>query len=136
MDFNENIQKELRNPEFAKYYGEDQAKMELALAMFAARSKLKLTQIELGRKLSISQPYIAKLEKGDVNPTIGHVGGLLALVGLRLTIHTDDLISDDGRTSQPVVTQAETNVNAAGEYPVIEYNTQNTTNPNPVNAIA
>ena len=135
MDFNENLRTEMRDPEFTKYYGEDQAKMELALAMFAARSKLKLTQNELAVKLSISQPYVAKLEKGDVNPTIGHVGGLLALVGLRLKIHTDELISDDGRPSQPVATQAATHVNATEEYLVTEYKTQNPIDANLVTAI-
>jgi|GEM_PF-2385951 len=118
MNFNANLRKEMRNPEFAKYYGEDQAKMELALAMFAARSKLKLTQGELARKLSISQPYIAKLEKGDVNPTVGHVGGLLAQIGLRLTIHTDDLISDSSLTSQPLVTCTSTDIKATEDDPM------------------
>ena len=136
MDFNDNLQKEMRDPEFAKYYGADQAKMELALAMFAARSKLKLTQSELARKLSISQPYIAKMEKGDVNPTIGHVGGLLALVGLRLTIHTDDLISDSSVTSQPLVTRTSTDIKATEDDPMIGYKIQNATDATLSNAIA
>ena len=94
MEPREDLKLELQDPEFAKLYGADQARVQLALALVAARSKLGLKQREIADKLGSSQPYIAKLEKGDANPTIGKIGGMLALLGLRLITLTKPLLSE------------------------------------------
>ena len=90
----EDLKLELQDPEFARFYGADQAQVQLALTLVAARSKLGLTQKEIADKLETSQPYIAKLEKGDANPTIGKIGGMLALLGLRLVTQTAPLLPE------------------------------------------
>lgn len=136
MDFDEALRKELSDPEFTKYYGEGQAKMELALAMYAARSKLKLTQGQLAKRLDISQPYIAKLEKGDVNPTIGHIGGLLALVGYRMRIITEELISDNAKPTQPLVSKTTTDIDTTAGYLIRDNNKQIMPNIYSLNAVA
>ena len=135
MDLNETLRKELQDPEFARYYGEDQAKTELALAIYAVRSKLKLTQSDLANKLNISQPYIAKLEKGDINPTVGHIGSLLALVGFKLKFYTEALISDRVEAVQPMVTKTTSSIDTTVGYPGLEENSKNTSDINSFNAV-
>ncbi len=86
------LEQELQDPEFAYYYGADQAKTQLAFTLVDARDQLNLTQKEVADKLKVSQPYIAKLERGDANPSIGRIGSLLALLGLRLNTRTEPLL--------------------------------------------
>lgn len=90
----EHLKLELANPEFAEEYGADQAQTLLALALVGSRHKLKLTQQDVANRVGASQPYIAKLERGDANPTIGKIGGMLALLGLRLCFYTEDLLGE------------------------------------------
>jgi len=88
----EDLEKEIQDPEFASYFGADQAKVQLAFTLVDTREQLKLTQKEVADKLKVSQPYIAKLERGDANPTIGKIGSMLALLGLRLRTQTEPLL--------------------------------------------
>jgi len=82
----EDLERELHDPEFRRLYGTDEAKSELAIAIADARHSLGLTQEEMSRKVEVSQPYVAKLESGEANPTVGAIGGILAILNLRLTM--------------------------------------------------
>ena len=82
----------LKNTEYAKLYGSEDAKTSLAITLSKARHTLKMTQKQFAEKLEKSQPYIAKLESGAANPTIGAIGSMLAVVGLSLEIDTKALI--------------------------------------------
>ena len=82
----------LKNLEYAKLYGSEQVKADLAITLSKARHSLNMTQKQFADKLKLSQPYIAKLESGDANPTIGAVGAMLAVVGLSLVTHTEPLL--------------------------------------------
>lgn len=88
----EDLERELQDPEFRKLYGAAEAKSELAVAIADARHSLGLTQEEMARKVRVSQPYIAKLESGDANPTIGALGTILAILHLRLTMGITPLL--------------------------------------------
>ena len=90
----EDLERELRDPEFAKLYGAAEAKAEFALTLVRSRRRSEMTQQEMGAILGLSQPYIAKLEGGDANPTLGTAGSLLAVLGLRLVMDTQPLLSD------------------------------------------
>jgi len=81
----------LEDPEYAKLYGEEDAKVDFAITLTKARRSLNLTQRSLADKLGISQPYVAKLEGGEANPTLGRVGSLLAAIHLRLVTGTAPL---------------------------------------------
>ena len=81
----------LKDPEYAKLYGAEQAKVDFAITLAKARKGVNLTQEGLSEKLSISQPYVAKLEGGEANPTLGTVGSLLAMLGYRLVTQTAPL---------------------------------------------
>ena len=81
----------LKDPEYAKLYGAENAKVDFAITLTKARKSLNLTQKSLADKLGISQPYVAKLESGEANPTLGKVGSLLATIDLRLVTGTAPL---------------------------------------------
>jgi len=81
----------LEDPEYAKLYGEEDAKVDFAITLTKARRSLNLTQKSLADKLGISQPYVAKLEGGEANPTLGTIGSLLASIDLRLVTGTAPL---------------------------------------------
>lgn len=78
------LERRLKDKDFAEEYGENIARAEIAVTVSQARRSCKLTQEELAKILGYSQSYIAKLEGGDANPTIGNVGKILANMGLRL----------------------------------------------------
>jgi transcriptional regulator with XRE-family HTH domain len=86
---------ELKNPEFAKSYGAECAKSEFGLALFRTRQTTKLTQKELSEKLGVSQPYIAQLESGEANPTLGVAGKMLAMLGKKMVITIEPLVFEE-----------------------------------------
>jgi ribosome-binding protein aMBF1 (putative translation factor) len=92
--FDIDLQRRLSDSEFAKEFGAELAKSEVAIALTHARLTCDITQIDLANKLGTNQSYIAKLERGDANPTIGMVGKVLASMGLQLRVHTESLLRD------------------------------------------
>ena len=82
--FRDDLEQNLKDPEFAKMFGAAQAKSSFAITLAKARKELNLTQQELASKLNVSQAYIAKLEGGEANPTLARIGSLLAVLGLSL----------------------------------------------------
>src|SRR5260370_19569613 len=56
----------LANPEYRAIYEEEAAKKELWLQLVEARQKAGLTQVELAKRLGVSQAQVARMEKrGD-----------------------------------------------------------------------
>jgi transcriptional regulator with XRE-family HTH domain len=82
---------ELKDPEFATLYGAESAKSDFGLALLHARQNAKMTQAQLAEKLGVKQPYVAQLESGEANPTLGKAGEMLAALGLKMVIHTEPL---------------------------------------------
>jgi len=87
----EDLLEDLEDIEFAKLYGAEDAKLDFAITLLKARENAKLTQKEFAARLGISQPYIARLESGEANPTLGTIGSILATLGLRLVMDTVSL---------------------------------------------
>ena len=85
------LEQELRDPEYVKLYGASDAKAEIAITLAEARHAAKKTQKEVADAMSLSQPYVARLEGGEANPTIGTIGSLLAIMGFRLVTQTAPL---------------------------------------------
>ena len=83
----QDLEKELKDLEFVKLYGAAQIKAEFAITLARARLKCGMTQKELAAKVGWSQAYIARIEGGDADPTLGEVGNLMAILGLRLVVH-------------------------------------------------
>lgn len=88
----EDIERELRDPEYARLFGEADAKSEFAIALARARDRAGVTQKELADRLGVSQAYIAKLSAGDANPTLGAVGRMLAALGFSLVMDVEPLL--------------------------------------------
>ena len=89
--FRDDLEQNLRDPEFAKMFGAARAKSSFALTLAKARAELGLTQKELANEVGVSQAYIAKLEGGEANPTLDRIGSLLAVLELSLTTDTTTL---------------------------------------------
>ena len=73
----------LEDVEYRREYGSEGAKLEVATALAAARKSAGMTQVELAELAGVSQAYIAKLESGDANPSIGNIGRLFACMWLK-----------------------------------------------------
>ena len=87
----EQIAEDLRDDEVRMSYGEELAKMDLALALTKARKESELTQHQLAEQLGVSQAYIARLESGQANPTIGKAGSIFACLWKRPSINTVEI---------------------------------------------
>ena len=72
--------------EYRREFGAESAKLEVAAALADARDVAGITQAGLAERAEVSQAYIAKLERGDANPTIGHIGRLFACIWLKPSI--------------------------------------------------
>jgi len=59
-----------------------------------ARASGNLTQVELGRRLGISQAAVAQLEQPGANPTVVRLDAVLRAAGRRLTL-SDEPLTDD-----------------------------------------
>ncbi len=90
----EDLKRELQDPEYVKLYGASDCKAEIAITLCIARQASGKTQKEVADSMSLSQPYIAKLEGGEANPTIGTIGSILAVLGRRLDTNTVPLIPE------------------------------------------
>ena len=73
----------LQDIEYRKEFGSESAKLEVAAAFVRAREVMNMTQSALAERVGTSQAYIARLERGDANPTIGNIGRLFACMWLK-----------------------------------------------------
>ena len=82
--FRRHLSEKIKDQGFKKEYGAALAKTELALTLYKARKSAEYTQEKLANKCGVSQSYIAKLEYGDANPSIGTIGKILSVLDVRL----------------------------------------------------
>lgn len=80
---------ELRNDEFRLAFDEHRFYLQVARLVSDLRARRGLSQIELAKKAGVSQPMIARLEKGDSRrtPTFDTIFRLLKVLGYTLSIH-------------------------------------------------
>ncbi len=76
----------LEDIEYRQEFGSETARLAVAAALADAREAAGMTQSALAERAKVSQAYIAKLERGDANPTIGHIGRLLACMWLKPSV--------------------------------------------------
>lgn len=94
FDIHRRLSEDLQDNETRFSYGEELAKLDFAVVLGKARRSMGITQDQLAHLLGVKQPYIARLESGEANPTIGQVGKTLAAIWHRLSIGTSSLIPE------------------------------------------
>ncbi|MEK7173065.1 MAG: helix-turn-helix domain-containing protein [Patescibacteria group bacterium] len=68
--FNKHLKKELKDPEFKKYFDEYGKQLEISYKILQLRKKQKLSQEELAKKLNTTQSVVARIEAGKQNFTL------------------------------------------------------------------
>ena len=89
VDLNEILAKELKDKEIKLLFDEHRFYLQIAHLIYDLRTKSGLTQIQLALKAQISQPMLARLEKGDRRrtPTLETIFKILKTMGYDLSIN-------------------------------------------------
>ncbi len=90
--FRDDLNEKLKDPSFAREFGAEAAKVNFAVTLSQARLHKGLTQGQLAARTGHTQSYIAQLERGDKNPTLGKAGEIMAAMELRLDTAFSPLI--------------------------------------------
>ena len=81
------LEKELlSDPKVKKEYDRLTPRYAVISALIAARIKKGFTQKELAQKMGTKQSAIARLEGGNVNPSLNFLEKIASVMGLKLTI--------------------------------------------------
>lgn len=82
------LKKLLKNRGFRRGYEQELEKLGLVDALIALRERQDLTQEELARRLGVSQPFIAKLERAEThNFTLDTLLRIVRALNGELVIH-------------------------------------------------
>jgi ribosome-binding protein aMBF1 (putative translation factor) len=76
----------LKNPAVRTEWDRTAVAREVASRVVRYRVEHGLSQVELGVKLGVSQPYVARLESGDQSPTLATLARLAQRLGLEFHI--------------------------------------------------
>jgi transcriptional regulator with XRE-family HTH domain len=76
----------LRDPAFRAEWDRTRFAREIAIRVIAYRAEHGLTQTALARLLGVKQPQVARLEIGEVTPSITTLARLAACLGLEFHI--------------------------------------------------
>ena len=76
----------LKDPKYSKAYDGLQEEFALAGQVIEARRRAGLTQQQLARKMATTQPVIARLESGNIRPSLRTLERLAEATGSRLSI--------------------------------------------------
>lgn len=85
-DFDDVRKDWMKDPEFVREYEAVEEEFSLASAMIAARASADMTQQDVAVKMETSQSYIAKLEGGEVSPTMKALKRYAEATGSRVKI--------------------------------------------------
>ncbi|OIO38646.1 MAG: hypothetical protein AUJ72_02120 [Candidatus Omnitrophica bacterium CG1_02_46_14] len=78
------IEKELKNHEFAKVYNEELIKLTLAHQLAHTREKAHLSQTMVAKRMGVSPQLVSRIETGNLNLTIGTIFRYAKSVGSEL----------------------------------------------------
>ena len=88
--------KVMADPDVQKVYAEEAAKMELWLQLAEARKAAGLTQIQLAKRLSVSQAQVARIEKRGYDAyTLNTLRRYVTALGDDFSLHVS-VRSNDG----------------------------------------
>jgi ribosome-binding protein aMBF1 (putative translation factor) len=80
------LQEHLQNPEFRAEWARTALARAVALAVVGYRAKHGLTQTQLGQKLGVRQPHVARLEMGEHTPSLEMLQRLSRVLGMRFIV--------------------------------------------------
>lgn len=84
----EDLEKELlSDPEVKKEYDRLAPRYAVISDLIAARIKKGMTQKDIAEKLGTKQSAIARLESGNVNPSLEFLQKIAQVMGYKLNIH-------------------------------------------------
>ena len=86
-DFENHLQEQLKNPDFAKEWERLHPEREYIKAIIAVRLEKKLSQKELAKRTGMRQSNISRIENGKSSPTIATLQQIA--VGLGKTLHIE-----------------------------------------------
>lgn len=91
VGLNEILEKEFSNKDFKILFDEHKFYLQIAHLISNLRSKTGISQAELAKKAHVSQPMIARLEKGDHQrtPTFETVFKILKTLGYVMSINVE-----------------------------------------------
>lgn len=80
------VVKSTNMPDLTKSFSPEQ----LAEAITAKRTGMKLTLIDVSEALSLSKPTLIKIEKGDINVKLANLLKVMEYLGLSFSIISDE----------------------------------------------
>ena len=88
LSFEELLKRQLKDQEVRLMYEEKRFYLQIGRLVYELRLKNGLSQEQLAQKAKVSQPLIARLEKGDKNriPTFETIYKILKVLGYHLEI--------------------------------------------------
>ncbi|WP_077338980.1 helix-turn-helix domain-containing protein [Pseudocolwellia agarivorans] len=84
------VVKSTNMPDLTKNFSPEQ----LADAITAKRTGMKLTLVDVSEALSLSKPTLIKIEKGDINVKLVNILKVMEYLGLSFSIISDELIKN------------------------------------------
>lgn len=90
------LARQMKDPEFRFHYEQRQLVHGVAVALRAMRKQAQLTQAELAKRVGVSQPMIAKIEKGIEQraPNWELLGRVCVALGKQMRLSFQDVESD------------------------------------------
>ena len=79
-------EQDMRDPEYKREYERTKLANDVAVRVLAYRTKHRMSQAELARRLGMRQPNIARLESGDHEPSLSTLARLSSALGLDFSI--------------------------------------------------
>jgi len=76
----------LANKDVAKEYEKLVPRYRIISELIVARLKKGITQKQLAEKIGTKQPAIARLEAGNVNPSLGFLNKAASVMGYKLKV--------------------------------------------------
>jgi transcriptional regulator with XRE-family HTH domain len=99
------LQEELQDPEFRAEWERTALARAIALAVVRYRGDHGLSQRDLAERLGMKQPQVARLELGEVNPSMETLMRVSAQLGIEFTID----VRPAGTTVHNVTKRAQAN---------------------------
>jgi transcriptional regulator with XRE-family HTH domain len=99
------LQEELQDPEFRAEWERTALARAVALAVVRYRGDHRLSQRNLAERLGMKQPQVARLELGEVNPSMETLMRISAQLGIEFTID----VRPAGTTVHNVTKRAQVN---------------------------